>query len=1387
MRAYSLKGLLFLVALMLLLSIPLAGSATSMRDYCQTPPFIGSGGEPNLLVIDDVSGSMGSAAYDPSNLAYNAATTYEGYFVPDKNYVLDIWTNGTTTTRTYRETSGLACTFIACSTWTCKSNAGACANGTQFGGANGSGCTGSKPFHCCTGTHTSGDCGPTSGNYLNYLLMSRIDLIRWALTGGRPATCDSFADNKCDPELWQTNTGPGLVGTVCNNNLDVNDDGIAEGGCILSMDNGDRVKVRWDRVYDGLAYQFMTLPTKPRMGAMSFSGSTSASYIKSNSVYIGDYLTSQASSTTTYPYKNFITHINATNPGGSTPTGAAMWEAFNYYSQKTPLYGGLTPMSSGTDQWRNPLYNCTDSGCLLYTCAKNYILLMSDGDWNEPGTKIGNNPTCTATTAATQSPDPIVPAYCMHKSFNSTMGTASTSDDITTQVNSVYSIGLFMNSASYGYKAMQNVAMYGAFDNEVKTWPGTITGFPLNTATCNGTSYSGSLCANLPASSLDWDANVNNVPDTFFSAADAYQIKQHIMDAVQDMVAHVTSGTAASVLASGEGSGANLVQATYYPRRRFTNDAIDWIGGLQNLWYYVDPKFASSNILEDTTQDRVLSLDTDKRAIFYYDPIDQKAKADLYTGSSTTTTLTADSTVDFEQLKSIWEAGKLLWNRPASDRTIYTSLSATTLTLTSFDVANYSSIRPWLNTDNASASTAVNDRLAQNVIDFVRGTDLADYSYNVGGSTITETYRSRTASIDLNGDGDVIDTGVAVSGVSMDETAKVWKLGDIISSTPRIASWVQLNNYDKSYNDSTYGSGSLTSTGTGSTPFLSMGTYTNRGMVYVGSNDGMLHAFKLGSLELKWSGQTTSSMMSRLTGTDLGKEMWAYIPRNVLPYLQYLKDQAYCHLSTVDLTPVLVDASINKPSTCSSSTDYWECEKKVESWRTILIGGMRLGGACRDVAATCTNCVKTPVSGNGYSAYFALDVTDQNNPQLLWEFSDADLGFSTSGPVVVKVNGRVVGSTTSKADTTKNGRWFVVFGSGPTGPIDTTAQKFMGTSDQNLRLFVLDLKTGVPASVIDTGIPNAFAGSLYNAGQDSDLDYQDNAVYIPYVSLASGSTTSWSDGGIIRLLTNQQLNGTDLTATGNTALNPANWRFSTVTSGIGPITSSVARLQSTKDGELWLFFGTGRYYFKNTMGTDDANNQRRLFGVKDPCFENASFTNDFGSVIKGKFKDDCLDSTTGNDPLPIAVGSLTDVTTAVTGTLPSSGWYIDLESAGTYSYNGTSRIYSAERTITNPLTTAQGNVFFTTYKPYSDSCSIGGKSFLWAVNYYNGAAPSAMQGTALIQVSTGSIEQKKLADAFTEKGGRKTSAMEGVPPTDQGLSIITQPPGVRKVLHMREK
>ena len=167
--------------------------------------------------------------------------------------------------------------------------------------------------------------------------------------------------------------------------------------------------------------------------------------------------------------------------------------------------------------------------------------------------------------------------------------------------------------------------------------------------------------------------------------------------------------------------------------------------------------------------------------------------------------------------------------------------------------------------------------------------------------------------------------------------------------------------------------------------------------------------------------------------------------------------------------------------------------------------------------------------------------------------------------------------------------------------------------------------------------------------------------------------------------------------------------------------------------------------------------------------------------------------------LPIYLSELSPVDTSITaGVSDPEGWYVNLDPQGTYTYdenlNGTTaddvaRSYNAERVITDPVAApSQSAVYFTTFQPYNDLCAIGGKTFIWALQYdTGGSAVQNLTGTALIQVSTGSIEQVALKTAFTQKGNRRTGAMEGLPPTTQGLNLMTAPPPAKKVLHIREK
>lgn len=1023
------------------------------------------------------------------------------------------------------------------------------------------------------------------------------------------------------------------------------------------------------------------------------------------------------------PDSNFLTAVENAVPIDPTNETTTLVDgeyfAVNYYATET---GAQCNPFTGAD-----------------TCVKNFVLIITDG-------KGANNP-----------PDP-----------DNTLTPDVFNTEVLSECTSTALANLSKN-ACYGYNHADLRS-----DVDARQYVST---YIVNTMGPTRT-YDGSgnpvLSANdTPITTGDvlYQAAVKG-GGNYYEVVDASVLKDQLVKAFQDIIKRAAAGTAASVLASGEGSGANLIQAVFYPRRKFGDDEIDWVGRLTNLWYYVDPGFSHSNIREDEG-DKKLTLVTDSThkdyiAQLFFDTSAQQTKAHRWkdnNGDTIADTPMLEPDIDFENMGSLWEAGLTLWKRDVTTgsasrqkRKIYTTINRTSLLTGNFsadadngDLDNSGTLASYLDVADATE--------AAKIIRYVHGEDFSGY-------------RPRTVKVDLNGDGDMQDTNVG----GYDETVgRVWKLGDILNSTPKISSWIPLNNYHKVYFDSTYGvpgADSDLASAADPTRYTTTAEYKSRGLVFAGANDGMLHAFKLGTLRLTWSGQGEYEK-AWLDGTDLGKEMWAFIPKNVLPYIKYTADSGYCHIYSIDLTPVIFDASIG-PKSADPAT-FPDAAKDVNSWRTILIGGMRYGGACRDAGSTCTDCVKNPVSGAGYSVYFALDITDQDAPDLLWEFQHEDLGFTTAGPAVVRINSLTGGLP----DTSKNGHWFVVLGSGPTGPISTTDRQFMAKSDQNLKLFVLDLKTGTLATTdpIDTNIPYAFAGSMLSTTFDSDLNYADDVLYVPYVKKATDGT--WTDGGVLRLFTKEDAD-------------PNQWAWSKVMDGIGPVTSAVVKLQNNSTHTMWLFFGTGRYYYEQHGNTDDASNLRQIFGVKDPCFKIMGSSSGFDTSCTDQAAFCGTPCTNGACTEPAACGDLKNVTDAANylqSTDTQKGWFINLDGPGTFTYDPDPPIaYRAERVITDPLASTTGVVFVTTYKPYGDECSLGGKSFIWALKYdTGGSASTLLKGKALVQVSTGSIEQVELSTAFTDSGGRKSTGIEGVPPTAQGLSVLASPPAVEHIVHIKER
>ncbi|MEJ2645825.1 MAG: PilC/PilY family type IV pilus protein [Gammaproteobacteria bacterium] len=365
-----------------------------------------------------------------------------------------------------------------------------------------------------------------------------------------------------------------------------------------------------------------------------------------------------------------------------------------------------------------------------------------------------------------------------------------------------------------------------------------------------------------------------------------------------DIAKRTSSGTAATVVSnSSNGTGA-VYQAYYTPSMTLAQNVsggalstVTWVGGVHAL--FID-KY--SYLREDSNQNGKLDdYDTDKIVELRYDPTSGKTvvaratSTDPNVPQGLTWTTSALGT-----LKPIWNAQDRLSDltdvttqRTYSDnantgRYVFTLIDGT---VEPFDDATFGSGGG----NNFRYLDASNTTEAQKIVDYIRGEEIPGF-------------RNRT--IDYKQDG----------------TLRVWRLGDIIHSTPA-AVGAPDSGYDVAYGDTTYAA------------FQQQ--YANRRqVVYVGANDGMLHAFNGGFWDAtQQSFDTVDPTGSGATPDPLGSELWAYVPENLLPHLQWLTDPNYNHVYYMDGAIKTFDARIFTPD---ADHPY--------GWGTILVAGMRLGG-----------------------------------------------------------------------------------------------------------------------------------------------------------------------------------------------------------------------------------------------------------------------------------------------------------------------------------------------------------------------------------------------------------------------------------------------------------
>lgn len=446
------------------------------------------------------------------------------------------------------------------------------------------------------------------------------------------------------------------------------------------------------------------------------------------------------------------------------------------------------------------------------------------------------------------------------------------------------------------------------------------------------------------------------------------------------------------------------------------------------------------------------------------------------------------------------------------------------------------------------------------------------------------------------------------------------------------------------------------------------------GTVYVGANDGMLHAFSAPAPVCDYTTDPTNPTCTYGSGGD---ERWAYVPRAVYANLGNLTDaEDFVFRPTTDATPRTRDVYFGG------------------KWRTLLVGGVGLGGR----------------------GVYALDISDQENfaaTDVLWEFGAdsavsggcisnsgsckaTDLGYTVPQPNIARL---------------ANGKWVVLVPNGyfpdctmatvPTGEAETSAKErckaIAAQAPSNYSaLFVLDAQTG--AMIAELKTPTSISGvTSYGLGSVVVGDYENDQI--DDVAFAGDLM-----GNLWRF---------DLTDT-----NAANWKVTLVhkgkddggKQGVQPITVMPRLFPDMRSSRFMVVFGTGKYLGPGDNDTDIPT--QAIYGIQEQIDADGNpATASFAQLRKQTVTEH---AGTG-DLTGATVRKLTDNALASN----HQGWYIDLDAADSPSGKA-----AGERVVETPAAIFPTNVaIFRTLIPSNDNyCDPSTKGAVMSVAAANGGS-----------------------------------------------------------------
>ncbi len=378
-------------------------------------------------------------------------------------------------------------------------------------------------------------------------------------------------------------------------------------------------------------------------------------------------------------------------------------------------------------------------------------------------------------------------------------------------------------------------------------------------------------------------------------------------------------------------------------------------------------------------------------------------------------------------------------------------------------------------------------------------------------------------------------------------------------------------------------------------------------IVYVGGNDGMLHAYD-----------------ARLDHPNGGSELFNFVPPSVIEDLHELTEPSFTTGSYVDGELTSSDVFYNN------------------AWHTVLVGGLRTGGQAY-YALDVTSASNINTESNGFAnQLFRWEFTDTNTAGVpdgtMGANGDRDLGFTFGDPRIVKVNYTAGGSNT--------GRWVAIFGNGynanfADGSVSTTG---------NAVLYVVDIETGLLIRKLDTGVgslaePNGISG-IAPILNDTDLT-------VDYVYAGDLYGNLWK-------FDISSEDAADWGSAYSVGASPAPLFQASDGTNAQPIQSTPRVSRHFLGGNL-VYFGTGKYLEDSDNQT---TTQQSFYGVwdKDICSVSGA-ERSCAEVTPGDAKNHVRDTFSRTDlqaqSVTVDVNGIRETTQNQVDWSSENGWYIN--------------------------------------------------------------------------------------------------------------------------------